>query len=238
MKQTTGTLGADSKPCTGCGVTKVLTEFTFDKRRADGRQSRCKACYNAYKKRYREADREHYLELRRLEYQRNKDSAARLAWLEANRDLINQQARDRIASLTDEERERFLEKRRIASSAYLARNPEACAERIRAWGQANPDKRVDQVHRRRARKLGNGRYEEFSRDEIGERDGWICGICDRPVDEALRWPDLRSASLDHVVPLVFGGEHTRANSRIAHWICNVRRGADRKRREIATEPTT
>jgi 5-methylcytosine-specific restriction endonuclease McrA len=36
-----------------------------------------------------------------------------------------------------------------------------------------------------------------------------------------------------VIPLSLGGHHTQANSRIAHWICNVRRGADRKRAEAA-----
>ena len=34
-----------------------------------------------------------------------------------------------------------------------------------------------------------------------------------------------SASLDHVMPLIAGGQHTRHNTQIAHWICNVRKGA-------------
>jgi 5-methylcytosine-specific restriction endonuclease McrA len=90
------------------------------------------------------------------------------------------------------------------------------------------DKRVNQVNRRRAWKYGNGESEKFTRTEIGERDGWVCRICGDPIDMALRFPDRQSQSLDHIVPLSAGGVHTRQNSRIAHWICNVQRNADRK----------
>lgn len=35
------------KPCAKCGMVKALDEFHRDKRKADGRRSRCKACFNA-----------------------------------------------------------------------------------------------------------------------------------------------------------------------------------------------
>ena len=224
MSNATGTPG-ESKACTGCGTVKPLTDFSFDKRRADGRQARCKACYNAYKKVYRERDREHYLELRRLEQQRRKPQIR--AYREANKERIRQQARDRIAALTGEELESFQQMRREVSAAYLNRNPEACAERISAWKKSNRDKVLDSFHRRRARQMGNAEPEKFSRQEIGDRDGWICGICKTAVDQSLKWPDHYSPSVDHIIPLVHGGPHTRANVRITHVICNIRRGAGR-----------
>lgn len=76
---------------------------------------------------------------------------------------------------------------------------------------------------RRARKLGAD-AEVFSSTEVFERDAWVCGICSQPVDQALRYPDPMSASLDHVVPLSKGGAHTRDNTRCSHLSCNVRRG--------------
>jgi 5-methylcytosine-specific restriction endonuclease McrA len=45
------------------------------------------------------------------------------------------------------------------------------------------------------------------------------------VDRELRWPDPDSGSLDHVIPLIAGGEHSRENTQLAHWLCNVRKGA-------------
>lgn len=35
-----------------------------------------------------------------------------------------------------------------------------------------------------------------------------------------------SASLDHVVPLSKGGDHTRSNSVVAHLICNIRKSSN------------
>lgn len=76
--------------------------------------------------------------------------------------------------------------------------------------------------RRRAR-LREAFVEDFTREEIYERDGWICGICEEPIDQSLSYPDPMSASLDHVMPLARGGEHSRANAQAAHLRCNVRK---------------
>jgi hypothetical protein len=64
------------------------------------------------------------------------------------------------------------------------------------------------------------------RDAVGDRDGWVCGLCHLPIDRSLDYPDLMSASLDHVIALVHGGDHTYANCRIAHYRCNVSKKAN------------
>lgn len=76
-----------------------------------------------------------------------------------------------------------------------------------------------QEHRRRAKKR-QGPVERFDAHEIYERDAWMCGLCQQPVDPAVLFPDHMSASLDHIVPIARGGSHTRANVQCAHWICN------------------
>jgi hypothetical protein len=75
------------------------------------------------------------------------------------------------------------------------------------------------AHLRRAVKR-NAEAENFLRSEIYNRDGWICGICGKPVDSSLNWPDPMSVSLDHIVPVTKGGGHTRANTQCAHFGCN------------------
>jgi len=79
-------------------------------------------------------------------------------------------------------------------------------------------------HRRRAKAAGV-EYEPIRKQDVYERDGWVCGICLLPVDPALRFPDPMSASLDHVVPLAAGGPHRPHNVRLAHHRCNTVRGA-------------
>lgn len=64
----------------------------------------------------------------------------------------------------------------------------------------------------------------IDRDQVGERDGWVCGICRRDVDNSLTYPEPLSASLDHVKPLARGGRHVWENVRISHLTCNVKRG--------------
>lgn len=87
-----------------------------------------------------------------------------------------------------------------------------------------PETRSDASKRRRAAKRG-ARVERFTSREVFERDGWVCWICGCAVDPGLKGPHPDSASLDHVVALSKGGEHSLANSRCSHWVCNSRRGA-------------
>lgn len=79
-------------------------------------------------------------------------------------------------------------------------------------------------------------YETFDAWEIGERDGWVCHICDGAIDSALAYPDPASKSIDHIVPLVKGGEHTRANVAITHLVCNIKK-KDRVSFEGVTSPS-
>jgi len=78
-------------------------------------------------------------------------------------------------------------------------------------------------HERRVRTNREG-SERFDPLEVYERDGWICMLCGREVNQRLTWPDAMSVSLDHIVPLVAGGLHTRANCQPAHLVCNIRKG--------------
>jgi 5-methylcytosine-specific restriction endonuclease McrA len=73
--------------------------------------------------------------------------------------------------------------------------------------------------RRRARRRGAVR-ELYTLEYVANRDRFRCGICRRKVSMNLRYPHLRSATIDHVVPLAEGGADTRANVQLAHLICN------------------
>ncbi len=93
--------------------------------------------------------------------------------------------------------------------------------------------RNDVAHRRRVR-LRGGAHEPISREEIFERDGWLCGICGDPVDREATWPDLMSASLDHIVPVSHGGMHVMSNVQCSHLRCNFRKGAKVAAQEVSS----
>lgn len=86
--------------------------------------------------------------------------------------------------------------------------------------------------RRRLREKGvSGPVESFTKSEIGERDGWRCGICRKRIDPSVpawkpgSWEqNPLTATIDHILPLAKGGTHTRDNVQIAHLECNVAKG--------------
>lgn len=88
-----------------------------------------------------------------------------------------------------------------------------------AWDE----RRKANYHKRRAQKRTT-QVEDLEPLDIYERDIWLCGLCMTPVDSDLSWPDPRSASLDHILPLSKGGTHTYENVQLAHLNCNVSKG--------------
>lgn len=72
-------------------------------------------------------------------------------------------------------------------------------------------------------------WERFTPVDVFDRDGWVCGICDAPVDPALEYPDPLSVSLDHVIPLAQGGGHLMDNCQCSHLECNLRKERGRRR---------
>lgn len=78
--------------------------------------------------------------------------------------------------------------------------------------------------RRRALKRGAA-VEPYSLTEIAVRDCYRCGLCRRKVRMDRPWPHPMSPTIDHVVPIVDGGDDTRANVQLAHLGCNSRKGA-------------
>lgn len=68
-------------------------------------------------------------------------------------------------------------------------------------------------------------YVKIRPIDIYRRDKWICGICGKPVDPQLKWPQSSMcATLDHVIPMALGGGHVPRNVQCAHFRCNSRKG--------------
>lgn len=89
------------------------------------------------------------------------------------------------------------------------------AREIDRWRQKN---------RQRRAQLRAAVSESYTLAEIAERDGHRCQLCRRKVDMDLKAPHPRSPSIDHIVPLVKGGDDTRANVQLAHRRCNTSKG--------------
>lgn len=81
-----------------------------------------------------------------------------------------------------------------------------------------------QTHRQRRQHRKNQRFiEDVSTEVVAQRDKWRCQLCDQKVNPALQWPHPLSKSLDHIIPISCGGEHSYANTQLAHLVCNIRK---------------
>ena len=49
----------------------------------------------------------------------------------------------------------------------------------------------------------------------------ICGVCGKPVDFSLKYPDPYSPTVDHIIPISKNGDPSALeNLQLAHRICN------------------
>ena len=76
-------------------------------------------------------------------------------------------------------------------------------------------------HRKKAR-LHGGKIEAVAFWKVYERDGGTCQICFLPAPRELRGSqtDKLAPELEHIIPLIHGGDHTYANVRLSHRGCN------------------
>ena len=73
----------------------------------------------------------------------------------------------------------------------------------------------------RANKIGEHRtaYDKNKKRIFATQT--ICGICGKPVDFSLKYPDPLSATIDHIIPIAKGGHPSDiGNLQLAHRWCN------------------
>jgi hypothetical protein len=62
-------------------------------------------------------------------------------------------------------------------------------------------------------------------DEVAERDGWRCWLCDEPVDPQMSVNDDRGPSVDSLSTAKASKGKSVPTERLAHRGCNTRKGA-------------
>lgn len=187
------------KVCTACGESKPLDAFHRRAKSPDGFRPRCKECRKA-----ESAEN----------YAKNgvRIRAAAKAWHQDN----PERAAGNIA------RYRATNKWRATREIWNRRTDKKARDRD-YYRRTSEKKKADA--RARTALIRGVTVEHFLHADVFDRDEWKCGICGDVIDRDLRYPDPRSVSLDHIVPLAAGGAHTKANTQAAHLCCNMSKGA-------------
>lgn len=76
----------------------------------------------------------------------------------------------------------------------------------------------------RAKAKARGRRHLRRREDIFERDGYMCWLCDEPTSDRYTPGDIWSPTIDHLTPVSLGGGDDPENLATAHMWCNSVRG--------------
>jgi 5-methylcytosine-specific restriction endonuclease McrA len=206
-----------SKLCTKCGETKALADFSKNSTTKDGLQKQCKACNRAYQ----EANRERISA---------RDKARRLV----DGDKMRAQSRANWAKHRDKRisymRNRYQERREEYQTYNRARYPEIAEQKranAKAWREANPERYKQQLDKWRAKNLE--KHNENARKRRARlRNAKTGMVTAKDLERLLSFPCAycganENITIDHVVPLARGGDHTIGNFLPACKKCNSRK---------------
>ena len=203
-------LASGMKRCSKCGQVKPPNAFSLQTGYTDRYRSQCKVC-RSHKQMERYRDDPAGMKARRqAAYWRDPEETRE------KRREYRARVPERVRQWRQDEYRRDSAKIRQRVDRWNAANPGRSLERALRWQLANPDKAWARNQKRRARLRNAPVVEQIDRQAIIKRDGGICQICHRPVP-------TKQIHLDHIVPLSQGGDHTAANLRLTHQLCNLRR---------------
>jgi len=197
--------------CTKCLEDKPLAAFRANPKCRSGLNTHCRDCVNRAGADWYARNRE------------RRDAKSR-AWAAAHPEEIReyqQRSCRRHATVRRARTRRWKEanadRDRARKQRYNRENRAAILEYERQYRRSHPVEFKAKYALRRARRYG-ATVEVVIAAEVFKRDRWRCGLCGKRVAR-------RDATVDHIVPLARGGEHSYRNAQTAHFRCNAAKGA-------------
>ena len=194
----------DTLQCTSCHAYKPHDAFDKARDKHSGYSSHCKECRSIQKKERWRTDPD--LRARTKIYRQDHIEQSR--------------ASNRIS--TSRWRAADIERARASGRTNVAKwrknNPAKWKAMVQEDYKKHSDRYKSQRDKRRALIKNTPKAEKIDRQFIYERDKGICQICFKHCRK-------KDMSIDHVVPLSKGGNHTKQNCVLAHRSCNSRKGA-------------
>lgn len=237
------------KKCSRCKEVKPTTEFT---KKGDGLRGYCKGCAHDYylrtrphqldvRQQYRSEHPDRIRDSRQRYYYKNRDRLLteqrdryaqnplakrqkNKAWAERNREKIKayshahylrnkENIRRRTKEFCRNHRDELNRKARLR----YKQNPQRAADVNRKWRAKNRDKVSEWYRDYHARRRSASVVERVVLSELTRRHGSRCYLCDRMLGS-------KHVTIDHVIPLIRGGEHSYRNCRPCCRSCNSRKG--------------
>ena len=90
-------------------------------------------------------------------------------------------------------------------------------------GPACAKRAIKRERKHKMRAGGSTGKAAITIDRLGSRDGWLCGICGKKIKPDAPRVYPAGPSIDHIIPLSRGGEHSWSNVQTAHIGCNIKK---------------
>lgn len=185
--------------CGTCKTQKSVKDFHRNNSRKTGYSNACKVCV---------------LKRTKARYDKNPEfyRAKTSKWREKNPGAANEMAR--------RYREKYPERAKDSVRRYKQANQESIKLATKAWAIKNHESILSRNRQKRAIKR-NAISEPYTKDDILNRWGTDCHICNKPIDLTASRRRSNGLHLDHVIPLSKGGPDIIANIKPAHAFCNI-----------------
>lgn len=206
----------DGKRCSRCKEWKPSASFNKKAAAKTGLYSHCRDCAKVAQAKYR-AENAEKLKLDGALYRalhpkvRKTDRKPRTPGNPVARLARRPRAElspDELAQVREYDRQKRLanlERYREYSRKHNAKRSAEMAQKLKSWTHQN----------RELRKAA--RKEHVDVMVLIDRDRGRCGICHLQVEPGEQ-------SIDHILPITQGGEHSYANTQLAHRRCNQQKG--------------
>lgn len=106
--------------------------------------------------------------------------------------------------------------------SFEGKKPQVACGAVECLEERKRQATKDVSHRRRARKRG-AKVGRVVRAEVLARDDYVCHLCGQETLPGEGQHHPRYPTLDHLIPLSRGGEHSMENVATACFRCNTRR---------------
>lgn len=235
-----------TKWCEQCSTLKSVDDFHKCSRNRSGLAGECKECAKSrvkqwvvknaersklYQREYRKLNKEELIKYHRRHYLSNIDKYREQSrsYYYGNRDRLLQKQReyylnnsDAIKAYQREYNTNNPDKVRDRHKQYYEKNKrwllDNWKEKGRLWKRNNRDKVLSYVHKRRAMKMKNGgSYTVEEWNDLCNRYGNMCLCCGKSADE-------ERLTIDHVIPIIKGGNNYIFNLQCLCLSCNLSKG--------------
>ena len=197
------------KRCTKCEEVKPLESFGKQSGTKDGLKYMCKACNNAARKAWKEANPERVRAASKARYEANSDKvkARAKAWKEANP--------DKVKATKKAWREANPEKVKAWREAYYEANSDKYKATHKAWVEANPDRYAALAGKGLAIQRGGSLSDIYDVE-----------LCIPFYSESRRLTVETGIThhVDHIIPLSKGGLHCQTNLQVLTAKENLEKG--------------